>query len=128
MAYSTDALEKIATATGASGLGAKLGMGSAASGGAVVLGGVLAATLLIYGAYKTYQRFYSQAAKACQGKSFKEKTQCMKTYRIKAIQKQIQDLKTGLNACSKTKDPRKCSSTVSNKLYKLNKQLEKLVR
>jgi len=111
---------------GAYAVGAKLGISATAAGGVIALGGLAAAAILTYASIKTYKRFLSQAAKACKGKSGKEKTACMKAYRVKGLKAQITDLSRGLTGCAKTKDPAKCSKSVTNKLTSLKKKLAKI--
>ena len=122
----TSALNVIATKSGAAGVAAKIGVGQTAAGAGVAIGGLALAALLAFGAYKTYQRFFSQAAKACKDKSGAVKSQCMNAFKAKAIQAQMADLRKSMSACSKSKDPKKCSASVGGKLKKLNIKLQKI--
>ena len=70
-----------------------------------------------------YQRFFSQAARACSGKSWGEKTRCMKAYRIKALQAQIKQIQRGVGSCTKSKDPAKCKATIQQRVEKLKGQI-----
>lgn len=88
------------------------------------VGGVVLATALLYGGYQTYKRFFSKAAKACAGKSFSEKTQCMENFKKQAIQAQIKDLQAGSKACAKSKDPGVCKSKIQKKISKLQSKLK----
>jgi hypothetical protein len=107
------ALKKVGDVSGASAIGAKIGVGSVGAG----LGALGAAALLAYGAYKTYQRFFSKAAKACS--SSPDKTACMKKFKVDAIKAQIADLSKGAAACGKTKDPGACKTAIAKKIKKL---------
>lgn len=127
-AASAAALKAVGVKTGATGIAAKIGVGSAGAGAGAIIGGLLGAALLTYGAYKTYQRFFSKAAKACRGKNFKEKTACLKSFRLQALEKQLTDLRTSASACMKTKDPRKCSVIIAKKIKKLESKITKLKR
>jgi len=84
----------------------------------VIIGGTVIASLLAYGAVKTYKRFFGKASKACSGKSGTEKTACINAYRVKALQAEISDLKGGLSGCAKSKDPGKCKAIITKRIQK----------
>jgi len=88
----------------------------------VGVGGVVAAGLLIYGAIKTYKRFFSKAAQACAGKSGAEKTACMEKARGNALMAQKRDLSSASSACAKTKNPAKCKSIIAARMKKIGKK------
>jgi len=92
----------------------------------VGIGAAALAALAAYGAYKTYQRFFSKAAKACKGLSGKTKTMCMNKYKQQALVAQAADLKKGIGACKKNKDPKACQAAINNKIAKLNAKIAKL--
>jgi len=94
--------------------------------GAGAVGATVLSGMLLYGAYKTFQRFYSKAAKACAGKSGSDKSACMREYKMSALKAQMNDLQKALAACGKSKNPKKCSKTVSAKIMKIRKQIAKL--
>jgi hypothetical protein len=105
--------------------------GKAAGGGIsgkAVIGGAVLAALLLYGAAKTYKRFFSQAAKACKGKSGREKTICMNNYRIKALRAQLADIKRARTSCSKSKDPGKCGKITGAQIKKIENKIQKIGR
>lgn len=109
-------------AAGAAGGATKAAMvktGALASTGALAV-----AALTAYAAYQVYKRFMSKAAKACKGKSGKEKTACMKQYRMKAIQFQIAELSKGSSKCKTSKDPAKCQAAIKAKVDKLKGKLK----
>lgn len=88
-----------------------------------LVGGLMMAGILGYAAHKTYKNFFSKAAKACQGKTGTEKSQCMVNYRKSAIKLQIKDLMASSSACSKSKDPAKCKTKIKQKIDKLKLKL-----
>jgi len=120
----TPALQAIGTKTGAAGIAAKFGVGSAGAG-VGVLGAAALAALLAYAAVKTYRRYFSQAGKACRGTSGAEKTACLKKYRIGALKAQLADLKRGSAACAKSKDPAGCKKMMAVKMAKVQKKMAK---
>jgi len=130
------ALQAVGAKTGATAVATKVAAAggytltpaAAAAGGgaAVIIGGAALATLLAYASVKTYKRLFGKWAKACAGKSGKEKTACMKEARSKAIQAQVADLQSSLKACADSKDPKKCSKAVAGKLGKLKGKFAKL--
>ncbi len=87
------------------------------------LAALTAAALVIYGGYKIYQRFFSQAAKACSKLSGSQRDQCVKKFRIDAMKTQISDLNKGMSTCSKSKDPAKCKQIISDKIKKLQTKI-----
>ncbi len=86
-------------------------------------GVTVAIAALLYGGYKTYQRFLSKAARACASKSGAEKTACMEAFKKNAIKAQISDLKRGLSGCKNSKNPQKCQSAINAKIQKLQAKL-----
>lgn len=121
------ALHKIGVSSGAANVGAKVGAGSIASGaGAVVLGGAAIAALLAWAAKKTFNRFFSAAAKQCNQYSGSQKTACMIKAKRDAFAKQIQDLKAGAVGCAKTKNPDACNASITKKIAKLQLQMSKV--
>ena len=76
--------------------------GKYAAAGAAAAGAALAA-------YAVYKRFFSQAAKACKGKSGAEKTSCMKAYKVKGLQA----------AMAKCGSDAKCKAKFQGKIAKL---------
>ncbi len=109
-------------------LGAKAGVGALAVKIGVGLTAAAVAALIVFAAYKTYQRFFSKAAKACKGYKSKEKTLCMNKFKIAAMKKQLTELKTGFVACKKAKNPDKCKGSIAKRYGKLNKQIVELSR
>jgi len=123
------ALKAIGAKTGAGAVATKVGVGAAGApvvgGAAVVIGATVLAAILTYAAVKTYQRYWSKAGAACRGRSGKEKTVCLKKYRVNALKAQLIDLKKGMTACTKSQDPKKCGKLVGARLAKVTKQLAK---
>jgi hypothetical protein len=127
-----NALKTIGDKFGSSAIGKEISkrtgkeVGGAGVGAGVALGAAVVSSLLLYGAVKTYKRFFSQAAKECKGKSGREKTICMNNARIKAMQAQLGDLQKAKTACAKSKNPTKCVKTVTANIAKIQNKIKKL--
>jgi len=83
------------------------------------LGAVALATMLMYGAYKVYKKFFSAAARECRNLSGAEKERCIDNFKKKAKIAQKQDLMRSLVGCKKTSNPKKCEEIIKNKIKKL---------
>jgi hypothetical protein len=92
----------------------------------LAIGGAALGALAIYGATKTYKRFFSKAAKACAGMSGGDKTRCMNRYKVQGLQAQIKDLQGGASVCQKSKNPDKCQGVITQKMASLQKKIGKL--
>ncbi len=90
------------------------------------LGAVALATAAIYAGVKAYQRFLSQAARACSGFSGSAKTQCMQKYKANGLRAQITATSAGMNKCSQAKNPEKCRAAIQNRVTKLKAKLAKM--
>ncbi len=77
-------------------------------------------------AYKAYQRFFSQAARACKGKSGAEKTGCMKQFKVKGLQASKTVMAASVSKCAKTKDPAKCKLKIQSKMQGIDAKMAKL--
>ena len=86
---------------------------------------VAAVALAGVAAHKIYQRFYSQAAKACGGQSGQAKTMCMKKAKAAAIGKEIGALKSGSAKCGQSKNPEKCKAAIAKKVAGLQAKAQK---
>jgi len=95
-------------------------------GGVATLAAATIAALVTTVAYKTYKRFLSKAAKACNKYSGTEKTGCMNKFKRDATKRRIQDLTKGKQACKHTKAPSKCISKIDKKIGKLKASLGEL--
>lgn len=82
-----------------------------------VIGGLAAAALVSYAAYKIYKNYLSKAARSCSGSA--DKSTCMKQFKNKAIQAQISKLSSGMGSCAKSKNPAKCKAAIQGKIAKL---------
>lgn len=87
--------------------------------------GVIAAAAAL-ASYKVYKRFFSQAAKACKGKSGSEKTACMNAYKVKGLNASKSELRRGLSKCAKTKDPGKCKAAIQKKVLSIDAKIKGL--
>ena len=106
-------------------LGAKAGVSPLVVQIGVGLTAAAIAALVTYAAFKTYQRFFSKAAKACKGQGGPQKTACMNKFKMQATQKQISELKNGMRACSKSKNPAKCKQSLAKRIAKLSNKSNK---
>lgn len=104
------------------GILAKIKMILSAGGG--IVGGATLASLLGYISYKFYQNYLSKAAKEC--KDSPDKSECMRQYKIKAVNAQIQKLNGSIRQCEKSKNPDKCKLSLQNKINKLRNKMGKI--
>lgn len=86
----------------------------------------VAAAAIIASADSAYKRFFSQAAKACKGKSGKEKTICMNNYKRKGKEQQLRKLQSSISKCSKDKNPDKCRKRLTKKINSIKLELSKI--
>jgi hypothetical protein len=93
---------------------------SALKGGAEAMAPVVIAAGVAALGYKAYQRFFSAGAKACAGLSGDAKTVCMKKYKVKALQKRVQVMRSNISKCSKSKNPSLCKSKIEDKIRRLS--------
>jgi hypothetical protein len=87
------------------------------------LGAAAIAAIAAYAGVKAYKKWFSASAKACAGKSGSEKDACVKQYKNKAVQAQIQATGAGAGACSKAKDPAKCKAQIQSRISSLKGKL-----
>jgi len=90
---------------------------------AVPIGGAVLGAALLFGAYKTYKRFFSKAARACSGKSGPEREVCITNFKKNATKAQINDLKRSLAGCKSSKNPQRCQASIQAKIQKLQSTL-----
>lgn len=74
---------------------------------------------------KAYIDIFSKAAKACVGKKGKERTNCMKDYRIKANYARLAALKREMSKCNQTANTDKCRQVFTDHMRKIQKQIRK---
>jgi len=80
------------------------------------MGGIIAAATLASWSYKIYKNFISKAGRKCRDyPGGKSRSKCFATVKLMGLQKQIEALRKGKMACSKSKDPKKCSSKIREK-------------
>jgi hypothetical protein len=122
-------LKSIGSVAGASYVAAKLGtlgIGSGAASAASGIGALVLASLLVYAAWKTYQRYFSRAARHCKGLKSKTRTKCIIKYKLEGRRRQHDDLVASKSACSKSKTPVKCHRVMDEKIAAVNKKIGKL--
>jgi hypothetical protein len=81
--------------------------------------------LMAYASYKIYKNYLTKAARACSEKSGQEKKMCMKEFEIDGLTAQMTDLRRGLSACTKTKNPDKCREALNKKIGGIREKLDK---
>ena len=86
--------------------------------------GILVA-LLIYAAYKIFTRYFSKAARACWGKSGKERALCILSYKVNALKAQERELLSSMSLCSKAKQPEKCREAIRKKISKVRDKIDR---
>lgn len=72
-----------------------------------------------------YKRYMSQAAKACRGLSFKQRTKCMLLYRIEALKQEISSLKNSSPKCEQARRVSLCKARIDKKVLEKQHQLKK---
>ncbi len=98
---------------------------AAALKGAAVAAPVAAVALAGVAAHKVYQRFFSQAAKACGGQSGQAKTMCMKKAKRAAIGREIGALRSGSAKCGQSNNPAKCKAAIAKKVAGLQAKAQR---
>jgi hypothetical protein len=81
-------------------------------------------TSLVDVAYKLYKNVLSQSARACVHEA--NKSECIKNYKIKALNAQIKKLVSDLSLCNKSTNPNRCEYLIAKKINKLKFKLRKL--
>lgn len=87
------------------------------------VGKVVIATLVIILAArlakKLYNRYFSEYTRQCNNVSSEDKDICIKKARVKAIDIQINSLKSSLSKCNSSNNPDKCKNAISSMMRKL---------
>jgi len=78
---------------------------------------------LFMSAYRLYKDYLTRAARACADLPHKEKTLCILRYKITGKSRELAQLKRNIGKCSTTKDPKKCTERVQQKIDKVQDQL-----
>jgi len=119
-------LKTVGTISGASAVAAKLGAGATTAAITGGIGTLVLVALLVYAAWKTYQRYFSKAARACKGLKGRVRTKCIVKYKLEGRRKQYSDLVASKHACSKSKTPIKCNRVMDEKIRAVRKKINKL--
>lgn len=90
---------------------------------AIIYGYIAMIAAAIYIAKRIYKKYLSQAARAC--KSAKDKNKCMRDFKIKALEKEIEYLKSKKVYCSKTSNPEACKKLFDKKIQKKHDEIIK---
>lgn len=88
--------------------------------------GAAAISLSVAAAVKVYNRFFSNAAKACQDAP--NKTECIKDYKIQALQRAKTEIAKGKGKCAQTKSPKKCVERMNKQVANYDKKILSLKR
>jgi len=86
--------------------------------------GAVGATLLLAAALKLYHRYLSAAGKAC--KDSPNRNMCLRKYKVEALRKQVELLRSKKPVCSKTKNPEKCTRSVDKRIIEIDKKIAKI--
>ena len=95
--------------------------------GAPVAGIVVSAMILML-ARKAYKAYFTKAAKACKGKTGALKTECIRMFKIKAIEQEISILNSSKSACKSSTMPDKCMINVDKKIMKKKKDIQNMMK
>jgi len=106
------------------------GVAGMAAAGAILVGGTLLAVKLISGSYRFYKDYLNKYGKKCRDikHSTKARRLCESRVKITAYKKRIKGLNDSKKHCSKTKEPKKCTSKINSKVKKLNDELKMMVK
>jgi hypothetical protein len=100
--------------------------GFLASPAGQLIGGAMLVALISFASYRAFQFVFKKAEIACRGLSGEEKSECIKNYKISAMERRITDLRAGLPYCTSAKDPAVCSAKLRAKINKQMLNLRKL--
>jgi hypothetical protein len=87
---------------------------------AAVLAAVVTATTYVY------KNYLSAAARSCKDKAGKEKSTCMKKYRIEALRAKLGVLRSSISKCQKADDPVVCKEKINDKIKAIENQINNL--
>jgi len=90
------------------------------------IGAALTAALVIYAAIVVYEKNFAEVSKQCGKFKGPEKINCIKKFKINAIQKQIQTLRQGMITCSSKENKQKCENVIKVKILKLENKLSEM--
>ena len=96
--------------------------------GEVLVGGTIAAAVLIGMSIKLYKRYATKIGKHCRdytSGSYRYKI-CSNEVKIIGRNKQLSLLNNKKNQCKDTKNPSKCKSKIDNHISKVKQQIQKL--
>jgi len=78
----------------------------------------------IAASYIIYKKFFSKAAVAC--KKSPDKQECLKNFKTKALQAQIQKLMQSRGKCASSNEPEKCANKIDNLIAKKRLKISEL--
>ena len=73
-----------------------------------------------------YRKFLSKASRTCKAVKGKEKSECIKKFRIQAMKAQMTALQQGYSRCSQHKHPEDCKNKTANKMKSIKAKLDKM--
>lgn len=134
--YLTEA--PVAAAAGAAGKAAQAAGAAGGVAGALGAAGKLASAIspvsyafyalpyAIKAANFAYKNIFNKAHKACKGIPEEDYTNCIRKYKIKAMEAQAQALAKELPKCKKAKDPEKCQQKIQKKIKEVKFRVENM--
>jgi len=97
----------------------------AATGGVLVLGGLVLASSLISASYRVYRDRINKHSKRCANyKEGPDKRWCIANVKADAYDGQIKNLQASASKCQKSKDPAKCVGKIKQKVAKLQGKMK----
>jgi len=75
---------------------------------------------------KLYHDYLNKAAGACKSKPIDDRATCIIKFKIKALDKQITNLRKNSSKCNKTKKPVYCKKQINGEIKKLKEKIKKL--
>jgi hypothetical protein len=74
-------------------------------------------------AFRLYKDYFNKAARKCKDLPPREKSVCMLNAKLDAKKEQLAEIKKQSSTCSKTKDPNKCRTKLTEKIKKLTDEV-----
>lgn len=91
---------------------------------------LLGTAILISTAYSlgrlTHNRYMSQAASSCKGKSGDDKSACIRLYKERGMKGRLDALRKESTKCNQTDDMAKCRKTFTDAIRKVEAEIRKL--
>lgn len=95
----------------------------ASKAGALILGGMGLASILIFSSYKVYKNNKAKYEKQCKNKVGKNKDKCIIKAKIEALKKRHEFLNNVITKCNKSNNPIKCKAKIDRELIKIRERI-----